>query len=334
VISRVTGEENVGNMFTAVDKTYVKPISSVRKTFDPYLTPLAPLGVKLSNEEKKLKTGLLDHATGITTEQMSSYEFRKFPASELEQDMVLVAPRKVTAYVHVPIKPEKEKKKRTSTGTSAAASRSAKQARAASRAQEAIQDKFFVKDDTAENGEAVQSAMARRMARTSSTAGGGSGMEGPAEAIFTSTAIRLPKNFYAVISGVFNKFWEMEFDEPSVNQAFFAKIDKANCKEYGLENFSELPMSLSVIRDRVEASKQVDLLGGWDQAAMAGTKESKDALHAAFKSNEDFYSDMLSMYTNIDMYFPPESPAYTKGKELRAIFEKEWAAAKTKFVLK
>jgi hypothetical protein len=323
-------------MFTAIDKTNLKPISSVRKTFDPYLTPLSNLGIKLSNDEKKMKTGLLDHATGIPADQASSYEFREFLVQDLEQDMVLVAPRKVTAYVPVVVKPEKEKKKRTSKGPGNAA-RNAKQARAqraANKAQEVNQENFFVKEDTAEPGEAVPSALARRMARASSTAGGGTGMEGPAEAIFTSQEVSLPKNFYEVIYGVFTKFWTMEFDEPSVNQAFFAKIDKANCTHYGLKNFSERPMSLGVIQDRMEASRQVHDFGGWSEACLVGTKESRDSLNQAFKSEEDFYSDMLSMFNNISMYFPSDSPAVSKGKELHAVFVKDWEQAKSKFVRK
>ena len=311
--------------FGSVDRYLVKPISNVRKTFDSYLTQL--VGIKLSGEEKRMKTGLLEHATGITSDQVTSYEFRTFPSTELEQDLVLVAPRKVTAYVPVALKPEKEKKKRSS--TSAGASRAVKP-RTTSRAQEIRQEKFFVRDDTAEPGEAVQSALARKMARMSS-AGGNTGMEGPAEAIFTSREVSLPKNFYEIINGVFSKFWNMEFDEPSVNQAFFAKIDKSNCSHYGLQNYSESPMCLSVIRDRLEASKQVDDLGGWDQAALVGTKESRDAMQQAYKSNEDFYSDVMAMFTNIHMYFPADSPAFAKGKELTEVFQKDWEEGKGNF---
>jgi hypothetical protein len=309
-------------MFGQIDKSRLRSISGVRKGFDALLIPL---DLKLSNEEKRMKTGLLDHAVGITSESASSYNFRTFEKDVLEQDLVLMAPRKVTAYVPVAVKPEKEKKKRVSTG----APRNVRPR--VSRAQEAVQDAFFVNESAPATGSGVQGALARKMARQG---GGGGGMEGPAEAVFTSTDVRLPKNFYDVINRLFSKFWSMEFDEPSVNQAFFAKIDRANCKDYGLSTFAESPMCLSVIRDRVEASHQIEILGGWESAAMTGTKEARSALTHAFKSPEDFYSDLMAMFNNISTYFPQESLAFVKGQELQGVFVGDWAEAKKTFTWK
>ena len=56
-----------------------------------------------------------------------------------------------------------------------------------------------------------------------------------------------PENLYKVISGVFNEFWQMEYEEAVVN-AFLARIDKRNCADYGLTDFAPESCSLPVIQ--------------------------------------------------------------------------------------
>jgi len=73
-----------------------RPKEVVPKTFDSLI---GPLGIVLSAEEKKLKTGLLENATNITLEKIASYRFGIFPPAELESELVLAVPRKVQEYV-------------------------------------------------------------------------------------------------------------------------------------------------------------------------------------------------------------------------------------------
>ena len=296
----------------------MRAISSIPKNIDAYLVPL---GIKLGKDEKKCKAGLAENARGITLEQASNYEFEKFPLEELERDMVLVAPRKVTAFVPTNVKPEKEKKKRASTGTTTGPKTVKSRV---SRQHEMEQASHFVKEDSAD---AVQGAMARKIARTGSSAA----MQGPAEQVMTSTDVKVPKNFFAIINVVFTVFWTMEFDEPIHNQAFFANIDKANCSHYGLTNYAETPMSFSVIRDRLLDTQEVERLGGHVAASSNTNKEVRHALNRSYKSIEDFSSDFTLLFKNISMYFPKESIVHAKSAEIEKKFTETWEEEKKKF---
>ena len=307
------------NYFAPVDKSRMRAISSINKGVDAYLVPL---GIKLDQAAKKSAAGLAQHATGIKKEDALSYDFFAFPQDELERDLVLVAPRKVTAFEPTNVKPIKEKKKRASTSSAGTAPRTAKSK--ANRAHEIEQAAHFVKEVSSES--AVQGAMARKMARTSSTA---AAMVGPAEQVMTSTEVILPKNFFEVINKVFTKYWIMEFEETAVNQAFFANIDKSNAKDYGLTTYAETPMSLSVIRDRVLASEHVERLGGHIAASSQSNKETRAAMVKSYKSSEDFASDFTMMFKNISMYFPEDNViVHNKSKELREDFTTTWEEAK------
>ena len=297
----------------------MRAISNINKGIDAYLVPL---GIKLDQAAKKSAAGLAQHATGIKKEQASSYEFSTFAQDELERDLVLVAPRKVTAFEPTNVKPVKEKKKRVSAGSAGTAPRTAKSK--ASRVHEIEQAAHFVKEDSVET--AVQGAMARKMARSSSAA---AAMVGPAEQVMTSTEVVVHKNFFEVINKVFNKYWSMEFDEDAVNRAFFANIDKSNAGDYGLVTYAETPMSLSVIRDRILASEEVDRLGGHVTASSHSTKAARAALMKSYKSVEDFCSDFTVMFKNISMYFPADNTeVHKKREELEADFSKTWEEAK------
>ena len=303
--------------FAPVDKSRMRAISNINKGIDAYLVPL---GIKLDQAAKKSKAGLAENATGISREQALSYEFIPFPQEELERDLVLVAPRKVTAFEPANIKPVKEKKKRASTGAAGTAPRTAKSK--ASRVHEMEQAAHFVKEDSADS--AVPGAMARKIARSSSAAA----MVGPAEQVMTSTEVKVPKNFYEVINNVFTKFWTMEFTEAVVNQAFFANIDKSNAKDYGLTSYAENPMSLGVIRDRIIATQEVERLGGHAAASSHSNKEARAAMVKSYKSVEDFSSDFTMMFKNISMYFPADNTVvHSKSKELEADFKATWDAA-------
>lgn len=57
-------------------------------------------------------------------------------------------------------------------------------------------------------------------------------------------------NLYTVLNTVFDVFWSMEIDESDVNHAFFSRISKANCAEYGLKSFSSEACCLAVVKVR------------------------------------------------------------------------------------
>jgi hypothetical protein len=61
----------------------------------------------------------------------------------------------------------------------------------------------------------------------------------------------LPSNFYSVISEIFLYFWNLQFEDISVNYAFFAKITSKNCQDYNLASFADQSSSLAVIKVRL-----------------------------------------------------------------------------------
>ena len=59
---------------------------------------MKPLNLKLSLEEKRLSSGLFDVVSRVTSERAQGYGFSPFPRHELEHNLQLTAPRKVTGY--------------------------------------------------------------------------------------------------------------------------------------------------------------------------------------------------------------------------------------------
>ena len=61
----------------------------------------------------------------------------------------------------------------------------------------------------------------------------------------------IPKNFYTIITPLFEEFWNMEFENDEVTWAFFAVITNLNCREFKLEAFAEQSYSLAIIKVRI-----------------------------------------------------------------------------------
>ena len=307
-------------------------------------------GVKLTQDEKKMRTDLRIVALSKSSERErnSSYHFTPFNSRELENDMVLAIPRKVTAYVQS----AKHLKEQTAAADKAAALAAGKSAKStAKRAQRDGQkggnpawgvglsksrlSKAHMGDELAQfsrddgmGGYSTMAldggdAMSRKRARMSGLDDSSLADQGAPEEILSSGHdVILPINFFEVINNVFLKFWNMEFEDNQVNQAFFANIDNLNCKMYGLEVYAERCMSLSVIRDRVEGTKGI------------GQNVGKITNHNAYKSHEDFYSDFRQMFENINIFFPEDSPAKLKATELNTYFHTIWEEAKSTFKFK
>jgi len=288
---------------------------------------ISGIGVKLTQDEKKLPPGLAQIVNTISAERASTYSFVPFPEHELLETFVLTAPRKVNTYAAgnktiaqqaaAAGGPPKEKVKREPTGAAARGNpnwRVGFGRSKISRAQAQEDMGHFVSEDQSFNDDDTNP---RKRERVTDDGNMLSDLGAP-EQILSSSEIILPLNFFAVISGVFETFWQLEFDNPQVSQAFFAKIDLANCRSYGLESFAESSMSLSVIRDRLEATK-----------ATAGYTHS-----SPYISPEDFYSDFRQMFENIFAFFPPQSAPQLKAVELNTMFHSKWEGAKTAFKYK
>lgn len=55
-------------------------------------------------------------------------------------------------------------------------------------------------------------------------------------------------DFYPIINDIFQLYWKLKLDDPSVGAAFFAQINSSNCSQYGLENFAHESTSLTIIK--------------------------------------------------------------------------------------
>ncbi len=309
-----------------------KPKANVSKTFDALVNTI---GVKLNAEEKKLPSGLAQIVANVTAERASSYRFIPFPMHELQDSFVLVAPRKVNTYVasqrtlnaqaasaaasaNGGAPKEKVKRESSGGGKGNPAWRVGFGKPRASRAhlQEDLGHFVAEDEDRDEDGDFNPRKRERLFEDENSAADLGA----PEQILSSAESIVLPKNFYQVIYGVFEQFWSMEFDDPAVSQAFFAKIDINNCRAYGLEVFAESSMSLSVIRDRLDATN--------------ATGATSTGYSLAYRSPEDFYSDFRQMFENIFAFFPPQSAPQLKAIELNTLFHVKWEAAKASFKYK
>jgi len=114
----------------------------------------------------------------------------------------------------------------------------------------------------------------------------------------------IPINLQQVLHTVFNEYWEMECDDQVVH-AFFSKINKTNCRDFGLQDFAWESCSLPVIKDKL-----------------------KDGRYATV---EAFYYDFNLMFQNIFNYYPHDHPAHAKASELNKHFEQRWEQAKSTF---
>ena len=304
-------KDEYGNLTTAKSKF------SSAKHFDHLIAGSA---LKMSLEEKKVSPGLLVMIENITSDRASVYGFPSFPVHDLEQNLVLVPPRKVTTYnasshtlakQHAAAKseaggPEKKKVKREG-GAKKGNSNFKVGIGKIQKAQIQAEDEHFVAEDDVDYSNINYNNSRNEDGIRYSDIG-------VAEQIMSSIEVVLPTNFLDIIRVVFQYFWELEFDDPLVNQAFFANIDNLNCAQYGLPAFADLPMSLSIIRDRINE-----------------TIKNENGYSRSYKSPEDFYSDFRQMFENIFQFYPPDSTPRAKAIELNDTFHQKWAVAKSEF---
>ncbi len=328
--------EMTDRLFAAarIDRAFQSKGLSKNKHCDNFIKSL---NLKMSNDEKKLSSGLFDVVTHISAERAASYGFTPFPLHELEINLGLEAPRKVNAFsagsktqallaagtttgaVDNGVKVKRENKFGVGFGSRKRIGNKAFQVggNKAARQHLADEEAQFVSEETVDYGYAHAAHMSQEGDDDNDNFGGA----GAPEQILSSTEIVLPTNFLNVIKGVFEPFWLLEFDDPAVSQAFFANIDNINCKQYGLTAFTDAPMSLSIIRDRMDATE-------------ANIGNFGSGYSRAYKSPEDFYSDFRQMFENIFSYYPPQSLPQLKAVELNTLFHEEWDKAKAVFKYK
>ena len=324
-----------------------RPVLS--KTLEGFLVSLGP-SFKLTNEEKRMKTGLLACATAnpVSLSQVKPPQLWVFPTAELEQELKLETPRKVQTFVP------------SAASTAAAASKSReniKKARIANTAggrakrnAQAIDSSHYVSDETTSHGGAlIEDALARKRSRLSSGCGGGGGGSGDAGGGSSDDAIAeddiqsmtamlrpLPANFYQVMHGLFSVFWEMDFADEKVSYAFFAKIDATNCILYGLETYATRASSLVGISERLQATDDMQKNGLHHPMMLSSTRPAQAAAAVStalpYRSVEDFYTDFREMFDNIYRFYPTESPVQAKAKELDQIFKAKWLHVKSQFL--
>ena len=355
-----------------------KKLGNMPKYFDGPPNYLAALGLSrgLTADEKKMKTGLLDCATATAVQLpglIRPPQLWVFPTSELERELKLEAPRKVQEFKDKTVSVEKKQNSKK------VACENMKKARVANttagrvkRGLQEIDACHYVSDEaTTLGGSMLDDALSRKRSRLSSSSGGGGGggsggsgdggggggggsggngsggtgggslsLDDIHMAMSTSSVPRpLPANFLPVMSKLFSVFWEMEFDDPSVSHAFFAKIDAANCKLYGMETFAERASSLAVISERLKATEEMQSQGAHYQMTMlSSTRIQTSGAHSSgspampYRSVEDFFTDFREMFDNVYRYFPHDGAVQLKAKELDAIFTSKWEAVKAQFV--
>jgi len=282
-----------------VDRAAVSKALNKNKHCD---TLMKALNLKLSLEEKRLSSGLFDVVSRVSSERAQGYGFAPFPQHELEHNLQLTAPRKVTSYQlsrqtaaimaaeargEVPGAADGKDGKAKGIGKGGFKRGSGNKAfkvggnAKAIRAHHAEEQGHFV-DEEDDYGYGYGGGVGAGGMGVGGTTEDGTDLAdlGAPEQLLSSAEVVLPSNFLAVIQGVFQLFWDLDMGgNPQVSQAFFANIDSANCGDYGLAVFADSAMSLSIIRDRMEAT-----------AATMGAGQG-GGYSRAYRSPEDFYSD-------------------------------------------
>lgn len=304
-----------------------RPSAQISKVCpDKYLGPVAFVSKikEASDEDKKQSSKLFELKTGLF--EMASVQpsgepprLWVFPTQELESELKLQAPRKVQAFVPAPAPPPQQSQKSKENIKKMRAANTI--AGRAKRSLLVMDNSHYVENDittvgkTAIHVDDMDDAMARKRSRLGDSDDGG-------VSIMRMYEEALPVNFYELINELFQHFWAMEFDEAIVSQAFFAKIDAANCTEYGLQSFADSASCLVVIRDRVDATLVARHQGANAQPGYGATP---------YRSLEDFFTDFREMFDNAYKYYPADSPVQAKAKELDAVFKQKWEECKKNF---
>jgi hypothetical protein len=111
-------------------------------------------------------------------------------------------------------------------------------------------------------------------------------------------------DFYPAITAVFDKFWNLQFDNRNITAALFAQITMYNCHDFGLDAYAEESTCLPVIKERID--------------------------RRLYRTTDEFVLDFRSLFENTIQYYPRGGEVATKGADLLAEFDAVWAAAKKK----
>lgn len=312
-----------------------KASANTPKVFDQFLQGLNHTS-KLTAEDKKQKTGLAEMISSFEEGQpLTAPRLWVFSEKELENELKLQVPRKVQSYVapataSAPA-PRSQKSKETVKKMRDANTASSK----VKRNQAAVDANHYVSDEMPGDDSAMfeDSIASRKRTRYSAMGGdddgGGGGGGGGGYAQSDEPAFHLPplpKNFIDVIDGIFQYFWGLDFGENTkISEAFFARINKMNCRDYGLANFSEASSGLATIDERLKATKEL-------QQARLGLRAPPSVFGTQpYRSIEDFYSDFRTMFDNVYKFFPSDHPALPVAREQDAIFAAKWQEANKAF---
>lgn len=334
-----------------------KAPSNLKEDFTYQVGTLERL-VKMTDAEKKLKTGLFEMVTSLSSSvtgqaTLAPPRVWMFPTNELENELKLQIPREVQPYdpkasgaaSSAPAGQKSQKSKENVKKMRAANTTAAKAKR-----NSAVMDAgHYVSEDavtignTTLSGYDLAEAVARKRMRGDEDgydydgegegeSGGGGGSSNGEDV--GQRAEPLPTNFYELIREVLDYFWFMEFeDESAAKIALFAKIDSSNCAEFGLESYASSASSLAVIRDRMDATllakqqaEAAELYGSSSRVGAGSTRGVRP-----YTSLNDFSSDFRQMFSDIERFWPASSPVRAKAKELSDEYTNKWQQAQAKF---
>lgn len=248
---------------------------SVLRTYDAYILPH-----KISKSEKGIRTNLGEL---IRTPMDSVITIAPFPTSQLEAILQLQPPKKVIEYSgpqhYVEDNKRKEKRTRVSRPRPRGGAKNAPE----------VASIYHDEDQT------TTMTMNKRFKSSNEEEYNDFYQEEVQE------VVQIPSNFYDIAQGVFNTFWQMEFDETEVTWAFFAKINSKNCADFKLTTFAETSYSLATIKEKLS--------------------------YKQYRTTMDFVYDFRQMFDNIYTYYPPNHAAYKQAFELQPVFEERWKTA-------
>lgn len=279
-----------------IDKTSLRQSSTLLDNL--FSAQIAPF--TLRSEDFDLRTNMARSV--ITPDNTQQISIKPFPVGQLQSVLHLEPPKAVLQYVPsaIPltapdgqIKPKHVRARGTRMSKQHRLSRDPNMP--------AVASIYSTTDKQSENGAAPAPKRSRRSDQGVDSNKIEKDEQVDSRRERSASRINLPKNFYEVITQIFEYFWYLHFQE-NVEVAFFAKITDANCKEYGLEAFAEHSFSLPVIKEKVEKRLYI--------------------------SPEDFLYDFHHLFKNIRMYYPETHDAHRKAVELESVFESKFSEAK------
>jgi hypothetical protein len=224
------------------DEFHRKVRHTMKKTFDNYVTPFI-----LTEEDKTLRTGLrsiMSSSNDPGTMLPPIYLEQYLPALHLE------VPKKVLQYVQAsvpivdPTKAKQVQKTRVARGPQ-------KQFKTAKRALPEVASIYAdANEDNSEDDLPASKKARNSLAKSNSEEADSRRIIPVHHEVDNEPPMRraIPKNFYTIITPLFEEFWRMEFENDEVTWAFFAVITHMNCADYKLSTFAEQSYSLAIIK--------------------------------------------------------------------------------------